>query len=212
MACRPSHIDFTLETFALTLAPNILRGASDVMVIRHTGAWPSAESVPSTRTVATQTPSISQPSGTLSASADTEITVRRWLQANGYYFAKFSTVQTSFFHHLQSVMKMPRGSAEKAGSQQCSVSTDIYIIDGMHDLNLNLPKTGFKYSFMDRMDEPQRTRFSRYLNSIGCQLDVRAKGKRNPEEKWSHLKPSAKRSVAIALRLACCSLPTCVSR
>ena len=64
------------------------------------------------------------------------------------------------------------------------VSATVFIIDPLHALNLNVAKTIWKYTFGDRMTEPQRVRAARYLNSIGVPLDVRAKGKRNPDQKW----------------------------
>eukprot|EP00965_Chrysotila_dentata_P121466 4015645-Pleurochrysis_carterae.AAC.1 len=54
----------------------------------------------------------------------------------------------------------------------------------MHCLQLNIAKTLWKYSFADRMLEPHREKVAAYLDSIGCALDVRAKGSRNPEQKW----------------------------
>eukprot|EP00965_Chrysotila_dentata_P124195 4104591-Pleurochrysis_carterae.AAC.1 len=54
----------------------------------------------------------------------------------------------------------------------------------MHCLQLNVAKTAWKYSIGDRMEEHQRIRVAKYLDSIGCALDIRAKGQRNPEQKW----------------------------
>ena len=78
-------------------------------------------------------------------------------------------------HHLDMILlaKLPI----RAG-------TDIFIVDLLHALNLNVAKTAWKYSYGDRMLEKQRLQAARHLNSIGIPLDVRAKGKRNPEQKW----------------------------
>ena len=62
--------------------------------------------------------------------------------------------------------------------------TLIYIIDPMHCLELNLAKTAWKYSWGDRMLEPQREKVASYLGSIDLYLDIRAKGKRDPQQKW----------------------------
>eukprot|EP00965_Chrysotila_dentata_P085742 2829040-Pleurochrysis_carterae.AAC.1 len=34
------------------------------------------------------------------------------------------------------------------------------------------------------MEEHHRVRVTKYLDSIGCPLDIRAKRQRNPEQKW----------------------------
>eukprot|EP00965_Chrysotila_dentata_P237894 6202182-Pleurochrysis_carterae.AAC.2 len=34
------------------------------------------------------------------------------------------------------------------------------------------------------MEEHHRVKVAKYLDSIGCALDIRAKGQRNPEQKW----------------------------
>ena len=62
--------------------------------------------------------------------------------------------------------------------------TGIFIVDLLHALNLNVAKTAWKYSYGDRMLEKQRLQAARHLNAIGIPLDVRAKGKRNPDQKW----------------------------
>ena len=64
------------------------------------------------------------------------------------------------------------------------VDMNIFIIDLLHCLNLNLAKTAWKYSFGDRMTPDQRERVAAYLTSIGCHLDLREKGKRDPQQKW----------------------------
>ena len=58
------------------------------------------------------------------------------------------------------------------------------IVDPMHGLELNVAKTGWKYTIGYRMLEPHREKVADYLASIGCYLDIRAKGTRNPEQKW----------------------------
>ena len=63
-------------------------------------------------------------------------------------------------------------------------STKIFVVDPLHCLLLNLCKTAWKYSFGDRMSDQQRERVASYLLSIGLFLDIRPKGKRNPEQKW----------------------------
>jgi hypothetical protein len=64
------------------------------------------------------------------------------------------------------------------------VGTNFFIVDPMHAFQLNVVKTAFKYSFGDRMDEEQRTDVAGYLDEIDLPLDIRVKGKRNPEQKW----------------------------
>ena len=62
--------------------------------------------------------------------------------------------------------------------------TKPFIIDPMHALELNLMKTLWKYSFGDRMTDDDRELVAEYLSSIGLHLDIRAKGKRDPQSKW----------------------------
>ena len=64
------------------------------------------------------------------------------------------------------------------------VGTDFFIVDPMHAFQLNLIKTAWKYSFGDRMDEEQRSSVAEYLTEIDLPLDIRANGRRNPEQKW----------------------------
>ena len=64
------------------------------------------------------------------------------------------------------------------------VDMDAFIVDPLHCLLLNLPKTAWKYSFGDRMNSDQRERAAAYLSSIGLHLDIREKGKRDPQQKW----------------------------
>lgn len=63
-------------------------------------------------------------------------------------------------------------------------STKIFVVDPLHALLLNICKTAWKYSFGDRMSDQQRERVASYLLGIGVFLDIRPKGKRNPEQKW----------------------------
>eukprot|EP00965_Chrysotila_dentata_P189558 6173385-Pleurochrysis_carterae.AAC.2 len=62
--------------------------------------------------------------------------------------------------------------------------TDALIVDPMHCLELNLAKTAWKHSFGNRMLPHHRERVAEYLNSIGCPLDIREKGKRDNNQKW----------------------------
>eukprot|EP00965_Chrysotila_dentata_P206800 6183754-Pleurochrysis_carterae.AAC.1 len=62
--------------------------------------------------------------------------------------------------------------------------TDIFIVDALHCLQLNVAKTAWNHSYVNKMDELARTRASEYMESIGCYLDLRAKGQRNPEHKF----------------------------
>ena len=62
--------------------------------------------------------------------------------------------------------------------------TRCFIIDPMHCLELNLAKSLWKYSFGDRMSDADREEVATYLTSIGLHLDIRAKGKRDPQQKW----------------------------
>eukprot|EP00965_Chrysotila_dentata_P096028 3172662-Pleurochrysis_carterae.AAC.1 len=64
------------------------------------------------------------------------------------------------------------------------VGTDIFIVDLLHCVQLNVAKTARKYSFADKLDERGRERATAYMESIGCYLDLRAKGQRNPENKF----------------------------
>eukprot|EP00965_Chrysotila_dentata_P144924 4785973-Pleurochrysis_carterae.AAC.1 len=61
---------------------------------------------------------------------------------------------------------------------------DIFIVDSLHGLELNIAKTCFKYTFLDKMDERARNKASEYFSSIGIYFDLRAKKQRNPENKW----------------------------
>jgi hypothetical protein len=59
------------------------------------------------------------------------------------------------------------------------------IVDALHCLMLNLPKVIWKYCWGDRMTNEQRELVAEYLTSIGCPLDVRAKGDgRDANKKW----------------------------
>jgi hypothetical protein len=59
------------------------------------------------------------------------------------------------------------------------------VIDPLHDLMLNIPKVAWKYIFGDRMTNEQRELVAEYLSSIGCPLDIRAKGDgRDANRKW----------------------------
>ena len=62
--------------------------------------------------------------------------------------------------------------------------TKCYIIDPMHCLELNLMKTLWKYSFGDRTSDGDRDLVAEYLTSIDLHLGIRAKGKRDPGQKW----------------------------
>ena len=64
------------------------------------------------------------------------------------------------------------------------VGSNFFVIDPLHCLELNVAKTAFKYSFMDKMTDTIREKVTAYLAEIGCYLDLRAKGQRNPEQKW----------------------------
>ena len=77
-----------------------------------------------------------------------------------------------------------------SGQGECEpplISLDMkdILIDPLHALMLNLPKVLWKYSFGDRMTNSQRELVAEYLTSIGCPLDVRAKGDgRDANRKW----------------------------
>lgn len=62
--------------------------------------------------------------------------------------------------------------------------TKPYIIDPMHCLELNLMKTLWNYSFGDRMTDYDREMVAEYLDEIGVHLDIKARGKRDPGQKW----------------------------
>eukprot|EP00965_Chrysotila_dentata_P050281 1665888-Pleurochrysis_carterae.AAC.1 len=62
---------------------------------------------------------------------------------------------------------------------------DIFIVDALHCLQLSIAKTAWKYSYGNtEMNEYARSRATEYMESIGCYLDTRAKGQRNPEHKF----------------------------
>eukprot|EP00965_Chrysotila_dentata_P141682 4682425-Pleurochrysis_carterae.AAC.1 len=46
------------------------------------------------------------------------------------------------------------------------VGTDVFIVDALHCLQLNVAKTAWKYSFGNKMDEHARERASEYMESI----------------------------------------------
>jgi hypothetical protein len=78
----------------------------------------------------------------------------------------------------------PSGQAEHEPNLM-EMSMDRVIVDPLHCLFLNLPKTMWKYSFGDRMTNHQREAVAEYLGSIGCALDIRAKGDgRDADMKW----------------------------
>ena len=62
--------------------------------------------------------------------------------------------------------------------------TKPFIVDPMHCLELNLLKTLWKYAIGDRMTDDDRELVATYLSDIGLHLDIRAKGKRDPQAKW----------------------------
>ena len=62
--------------------------------------------------------------------------------------------------------------------------TKPFLVDPMHALELNLMKTLWKYCFGDRMSDSDRELVAEYLSSIGLHLDIRPKGKRDPQTKW----------------------------
>ena len=64
------------------------------------------------------------------------------------------------------------------------VDSTFFVIDPLHCLELNVAKTAFKYSYLDKMNDPIREKVTSYMADIGCYLDLRAKGQRNPEQKW----------------------------
>eukprot|EP00965_Chrysotila_dentata_P070052 2313888-Pleurochrysis_carterae.AAC.1 len=66
------------------------------------------------------------------------------------------------------------------------VGTDIFIVDLLHCVQLNVAKTAWMYTFADKL-KPQRKgreRATAYMGSIGCYLDLPAKGQQNPENKF----------------------------
>eukprot|EP00965_Chrysotila_dentata_P055549 1842847-Pleurochrysis_carterae.AAC.2 len=62
--------------------------------------------------------------------------------------------------------------------------TDIFIVDSLHALQLNAGKVAWKYSFVDKLTDPTREKATEYMESIGCYLDLRAKGQRDPQQKF----------------------------
>ena len=70
------------------------------------------------------------------------------------------------------------------GAIVLDVDSTFFVIDPLHCLELNVAKTAFKYSYLDKMDDTIREKVTSYMADIGCYLDLRAKGQRNPEQKW----------------------------
>eukprot|EP00965_Chrysotila_dentata_P052418 1738824-Pleurochrysis_carterae.AAC.1 len=62
--------------------------------------------------------------------------------------------------------------------------SDIFIVDMLHCIQLNIAKSAWKYSSADNLDEAGRKQATAYMESIDCYLDLRAKGQRNPEHKF----------------------------
>jgi hypothetical protein len=79
--------------------------------------------------------------------------------------------------HGDALLLEPRIMNNKSGTKP-------YIVDPMHCLELNLLKTVWKYAFGDRMTDEDREMVAKYLSSICLHLDIRAKGKRDPGQKW----------------------------
>jgi hypothetical protein len=79
--------------------------------------------------------------------------------------------------HGDALLLEPLILANKSGTQ-------VFIVDPMHCLELNLMKTLWKYSFGDRMTDSDRELVAQYLSSIGLHLDIRNKGQRDPGQKW----------------------------
>ena len=78
----------------------------------------------------------------------------------------------------------PQGQAEHE-PPILDIDMDKVIIDPLHCLFLNLPKTLWKHCFGDRMTNGQREEVAQYLSEIGCSLDIRAKGDgRDADRKW----------------------------
>lgn len=78
----------------------------------------------------------------------------------------------------------PQGQAEHE-PPILDIDMDKVIIDPLHCLFLNLPKTLWKYCFGDRMTNGQREEVAEYLSKIGCSLDILAKGDgRDADRKW----------------------------
>eukprot|EP00965_Chrysotila_dentata_P070301 2322665-Pleurochrysis_carterae.AAC.1 len=61
----------------------------------------------------------------------------------------------------------------------------------MHSLELNLAKTAWKHSFGNRMLPHHRERVPKYMNIIGCPLDIRKKLKRDNSSQMKRCTASA---------------------
>ena len=81
---------------------------------------------------------------TTQASLDLELIARKWLKANGYYMAKHADLRNTLFHHFMSVMRQPRGRADKAGSQQAAFSMEIPSRSAAIELMQGAPPMGKK--------------------------------------------------------------------
>eukprot|EP00965_Chrysotila_dentata_P192251 6175067-Pleurochrysis_carterae.AAC.2 len=62
--------------------------------------------------------------------------------------------------------------------------TDIFVVDLLHFVQLNMTQAAWKHFFADKLDEKGRERATAYMESIGCYLDLRAKGQGSPENKF----------------------------
>jgi hypothetical protein len=59
------------------------------------------------------------------ATLDEELIARRWLKKQGYSWVMDEEYSMHLWHHFLSVMRQPRGRADKAGSQQASFAMPI---------------------------------------------------------------------------------------
>eukprot|EP00965_Chrysotila_dentata_P052419 1738825-Pleurochrysis_carterae.AAC.1 len=89
---------------------------------------------------------------------------------------QYAKIMSEHFHaHLGQTLFVP--PVIEAGS-------DIFIVDMLHCIQLNVTKSAWKYSFADKLDEARREQATGYMESIDCYLDLRAKGQRKPKHKF----------------------------
>ena len=105
------------------------------------------------------------------------------------YFAQKSDRSTAgkkaFRHRAKAFSKLHPLSQGEFQPPILQLDMEDIIVDPLHALYLNLPKTLWKYAFGDRMVNEQRELVADYLMKIGCPLDIRAKADgRDANRKW----------------------------
>eukprot|EP00965_Chrysotila_dentata_P025166 835199-Pleurochrysis_carterae.AAC.1 len=60
--------------------------------------------------------------------------VREWLNAHGYFMAKSSVVQKTFFHHFAACLPRLAGRFDQAGSQQAAFSMELPALEPLEEI------------------------------------------------------------------------------